>query len=336
MINANPTFSSTTPSASNPSLKAFFVGNEKTNNIKPDISEMIKLATDPSATPVAQGQALAKMDSLSGGKAETFMLMSDQGNIAQSGISGDIALSARRTQKAEFISAEVSGWKGSEIKNNTTWHSESTFKENEYWSNMEMGYYDGGKRKLGNFQDLGCHATALLNAINTVAGTTATPRNARDYAGGFEGTNDSRNPKETDTRNVFLQAARKVEFIDIAVPGKTSRIKTENLFTTPGGSTKLDSALIQRIKDNVRAGNPVVIGIASTPGSFGGTSVRHSAVVTGVVMKDGKEQLLVRDNWKSDNGVAKLMTMDDFLRSYGRNASDTKLDYVWATRPRSS
>jgi hypothetical protein len=271
-----------------------------------------------------QDKTSLEAQSLSSGRPET-----------QSGISGDIALAAQRTRKAEFVPVEYWGWKGSEIKNNTKWHSESTFRKDEYWSNMEMAIYPGGERKFGSFQEYGCHATALLNAINTVAGTNATPRNARDYAGGFEGTRDARDPKQTDTRDVFLQAARKVEFVDISVPGQARSIKTKNLFTEPAGNTTLDAQLIERIKNNVRAGNPVMIGIASTPGGWlGGTNVRHSAVVTGIVTKDGKEQLIVRDNWKSDNGEAKLMTLDDFLKSYGRKIDETKLDFVWATRSR--
>ena len=63
---------------------------------------------------------------------------------------------------------------------------------------MEIWIYPPTENKLGYFASNGCHATALLNAINTVAGATATPRNVRDYAEGIKGTRDAGGPDTED------------------------------------------------------------------------------------------------------------------------------------------
>ena len=91
---------------------------------------------------------------------------------------------------------------------------------------------------------------------------------------------------------------------------------------------------MQRIKDNVNAGNPVTIGIAKR----GESDPRHTAVVSGVVTdKAGKEQLMVRDNWEDKDGQAEMITLNEFTQRYrGVNADKVQVDMVWAAAPKNN
>ena len=199
-------------------------------------------------------------------------------------------------------------------------------------------YDDKGKLKSeGNFQSLGCHATGILNAANIVSGRvsgeTATPRNARDYVVTSldekrSGVVNNVGSDNKYTGDKYRKVLNNVQFYDLRSPQKFTKISTDKLFTTEMKPGTITPETMDRIKANVKAGNPVTIGIAQQ-----GEQVRHTAVISGVVKdKEGKEQLMVRDNWQDNNGQAEMMTLDQFASKYqwGANADTVKVDMVWA------
>jgi hypothetical protein len=253
----------------------------------------------------------------------------------------DVALSRQAKPKFVDITIQQGGFlgmgretvPGKEIVS-PKWYSESTGE----WAKMKFPEYENGKLKeLGSsFQKMGCHATGVLNAANIisnrVSGETATPRNARDYQVTSSGEKTSKVMNNVGNDNVytgdkFLNVIRNVQFYDLRSPQKFTKISQDNIFNIGKPSTISDQTM-QRIKDNVNAGNPVTIGIAKR----GESDPRHTAVVSGVVTdKAGKEQLMVRDNWEDKDGQAEMITLDEFTQRYrGVNADKVEVDMVWA------
>ncbi len=245
-----------------------------------------------------------------------------------------------KVEQGGFLGMGRETVRGKEIAS-PKWYSEST---GEY-AKLKFPLYDKNGKLEGNnflqpertFKDLGCHATSILNAANVisdrVSGETAAPRNARDYvvtsleekrSGVVKNVGDDNKYTGDNYRKVL----NNVQFYDLRSTQKFSKIATDKLFTTPMTASNLTPEMKDRIKNNIEAGNPVMIGIAAKGGQ-----VRHSAVISGIVTdKDGKEQLMVRDNWKDERGQAKMVTLEQFASMYQAGASLDKVqvDMVWA------
>jgi hypothetical protein len=311
--------------------------DQKLNAVDSEINALTNLAMDPNVTPVARGQALAQLDLVFGEMKIAFNPRLDLAP-AQGG-----AIALARAPTVTFRDFDFGGifgqWtsKAKEIINPATWHAETTNTGDKPWANMKYPISVINKKTgkaetiLSDFASNGCHATALINAMNVATGSKVSPRNVRDFLVKFSSLPPSEQ-KGGNTQQIFMDARKKVDFIDIAGPGGPKIIDRHKLFDTPSSNRILDDNLRAKIMKNVLAGNPVVIGLAEGPS--GSKQVRHSAVATGVVRIDGKDHILVRDNWQTENGEAKLMTLDEFFQSYGqsRNTKNIKLDYVWAAR----
>jgi Papain-like cysteine protease AvrRpt2 len=247
-------------------------------------------------------------------------------------------------QQGGFLGVNRETVPGKEIAS-PKWYSEST---GEY-AKLKFPQYDKNENLIKpgflqpekTFRDLGCHATGILNAANIVSGRvsgeTATPRNARDYVVTSLDEKRSGVVKNVGEDNKYTgdnyrKVLNNVQFYDLRAPQKFTKITTDKLFTTPMTPGTLSAETTNRIKANIEAGNPVTIGIAAKGGQ-----VRHTAVISGIVKdKAGVEQLMVRDNWKDENGQAKMMTLDDFASMYqgGANAKTVQVDMVWAAAPK--
>jgi Papain-like cysteine protease AvrRpt2 len=261
----------------------------------------------------------------------------------------DVALSLQAA-KPKFVDIEIKeGWLGEKTFSgkeivNSKWYSESTNSATEKWSELQFpNYRDTNKGRelieVGRFQQLGCHATGILNAANTissrVSGETATPRNARDYQ--VTSLDEKLKTKVVNnvdvkdnayTGNKFLNVIKNVQFYDLNASERFTKISQDKLFEVSKKSFNISDTTMQRIKDNVNVGNPVTIGIAAKGGQ-----VRHTAVISGIVKdKEGNEQLMVRDNWRDKDGQAEMLTLDQFASKYqwGTNAKTVQVDMVWA------
>jgi hypothetical protein len=320
------------------------------NGVDKRASMLADIAADPSMPAVIRGQSLAELDQIfangpANGSGDAGGILVAQRNTTASNVGN--ALTSDTRQECNWIGQNCQTIDIREIRPGGKFFSEKTDIAGERSDGMQM-LFDNGKSK-GTFGRYGCHATALLNAINAVAGTSVTPENARDAASNYagtvavprgwfpwEGTKNvtayeqlGKTKQDFDaSRSQFWQGANKVKFTDISLPkgDPKARVSVDLIFRPDAISKKtiqIDGSLETRIFDNVKAGNPILIGSKNK-------GIRHSAMITGYEQsrEPGRGPvLIVRDNWKSDNGEAKRMTLTEFKREYGND-----FDFVWAVQ----
>lgn len=130
----------------------------------------------------------------------------------------------------------------------------------------------GGDRYFtgtGTMANSGCTVTAAAIAASWATGKTVTPKEANQHYGATLGKFESR---------------------DLSPSGNT---KFGNTFRAIGKNSTQADALLDRVRDSIKSGHPVVLGISgSVRTPDGKTWSRHTVVATGV---DKNGQILVND-----------------------------------------
>jgi Peptidase_C39 like family len=143
------------------------------------------------------------------------------------------------------------------------------------------------------FGDVGCTLTAATNLLNYT----------------YPETNGRLTPHMANVGSpLFRQAMRRTRLVDLSGNG-VDRLDSF-------GRIRIDSArgdrLVERIRDSVLSGRPVVVGIA---GGDNGTYPRHSLTAYGI---NSAGDVLVADPWlEDDNGNAQLTTLNEAIEIHG-------------------
>lgn len=180
----------------------------------------------------------------------------------------------------------------------------SMYRQNDGEWAKEPYRYDqvlGLSRSTNKLGKIGCSITSLTNILNwSVSGRgsgTITPSDTNNQ------------------RNNYASAMRQTGWRDLSGQGKDLLRPLEPI----AQDSAAGRALEDNIRSSIRAGRPVLVGIAKEDSSW-----RHSMVAAGV---DAQGRVLVVDPWQNDgSGRASYWTLDAAMKHYRATRFDMAME----------
>jgi hypothetical protein len=171
-------------------------------------------------------------------------------------------------------------------------------------------------KKNGLMAENGCTITALANALNSMNSVQITPQDVNLRNGKYDAA-----MKDVKLTNLMTgeNTGNQIKF-NKSVPLYTKASQSRNVAQENKELSSQVKAFESKIKDQIKRGNPVIIGLSGLPGSTGFS--RHSVTADGI---NSKGEIMVVDNDQIDEktGEAKRMTLRESIDSWQATDMDT-------------